>query len=75
MGIINDAKNGKMTEEMKAVAEEGVTPEFVQMGIASGKIVIPISPYRETWPWDGPGGTCAGRSSSIWPYIRLSPGR
>ncbi len=51
MGIINDAKNGKITEEMKAVArEEGVTPEFVRMGIASGKIVIPISPYRETRP-------------------------
>ena len=51
MGIIDDAKNGKMTEEMKTVAEEeGVTPEFVRRGIASGKLVIPISPYRETRP-------------------------
>jgi len=51
MGIIDDAKNGKTTEEMKAVAvEEGVTPEFVRRGIASGKLVIPISPYRETRP-------------------------
>ncbi len=51
MGIINDAKNGKTTEEMKAVArEEGVTPEFVLRGITSGKIVIPLSPYRETRP-------------------------
>lgn len=51
MGIIDDAKNGKMTKEMKTVAEEvGVTPEFIRRGIASGKIVIPISPYRETRP-------------------------
>ncbi|MHC1631132.1 MAG: phosphomethylpyrimidine synthase ThiC [Methanotrichaceae archaeon] len=51
MGIIDDAKNGKITEEMKIVAqEEGVTPEFIQRGIVNGKIVIPISPYRKTRP-------------------------
>jgi phosphomethylpyrimidine synthase len=49
LGIIEDAKNGKITEEMNIVAQdEGVTPEFVRRGIVSGNIVIPISPYRET---------------------------
>ena len=40
-----------MTEEMKLVAEwEGKTPEFILRGVASGKIVIPVSPYRYTRP-------------------------
>lgn len=48
MGIIEDANNGKITREMEIVAkEEGVTPDFIRRGIVSGKIVIPISPYRE----------------------------
>lgn len=48
MSIVNDAKNGKITEEMKTVAaSEGVDPEFVRRGIAAGRIVIPTSPYRD----------------------------
>ncbi len=36
---------------MKQVAkEEGVEPEFVRRGIAGGRIVIPVSPYRHTKP-------------------------
>ncbi|MHC1574711.1 MAG: phosphomethylpyrimidine synthase ThiC [Candidatus Methanogasteraceae archaeon] len=49
MSLVRDAQNGIVTEEMKVVAQvEGVDPEFVQRGVASGRIVIPISPYRET---------------------------
>ncbi len=49
MSLVRDAQNGNVTEEMKAVAQvEGVDPDFVRRGIASGRIVIPISPYRET---------------------------
>ncbi len=49
MSLVRDAQNGTVTEEMKVVARvEGVDPEFVRNGVASGRIVIPISPYRET---------------------------
>ena len=49
MGLIREAQNGQITEEMKTVAKvEGVEPEFVRNGVASGRIVIPVSPYRET---------------------------
>ena len=49
MGLIREAQNGQITEEMKTVAKvEGVDPEFVRKGVASGRIVIPVSPYRET---------------------------
>ena len=48
MSLIEDARAGIITEEMKAVArQEGVTEEFVRRGIAGGHIVIPISPYRD----------------------------
>jgi len=51
MTLIDLAKKGTITNEMRAVAsEEGVTPEYVCRGIASGRIVIPISPYRKTRP-------------------------
>ncbi|MGA3359626.1 MAG: phosphomethylpyrimidine synthase ThiC [Halobacteriota archaeon] len=51
MTLIDSAKQGIITNEMKTVAsDEGVTPEFVCRGIANGQIVIPISPYRETKP-------------------------
>ncbi|MHC1574584.1 MAG: phosphomethylpyrimidine synthase ThiC [Candidatus Methanogasteraceae archaeon] len=49
MSLIRDAQNGQITEEMKTVAKfEGVDPEFVRNGVASGRIVIPVSPYRKT---------------------------
>ncbi len=49
MSLIREAQNGQITEEMKTVAKvEGVDPEFVRKGVASGRIVIPVSPYRET---------------------------
>ncbi|HYB59043.1 MAG TPA: phosphomethylpyrimidine synthase ThiC [Candidatus Acidoferrales bacterium] len=49
MGLIDQAKRGIITDEMKSVAsDEGVTPKFICRGIAAGHIVIPISPYRET---------------------------
>jgi phosphomethylpyrimidine synthase len=48
MSLVDDARNGKITEEMKIVAaDEGVEPEFVRRGIAAGRIVIPVSPYRD----------------------------
>lgn len=51
MGIIEDAKAGRITEEMKAVAaNERHDPEFIRRGIVSGRIVIPVSPYRYTKP-------------------------
>ncbi|KPQ41163.1 MAG: thiamine biosynthesis protein ThiC, partial [Candidatus Methanoperedens nitroreducens] len=51
MSLITEARNGNITEEMKKVAEvEGIEPEFVRRGIESGRIVIPVSPYRYTKP-------------------------
>ena len=51
LGIMEDAIAGKITDEMRKVAEdEGKTPEYICRGIASGKIVIPVSPYRHTRP-------------------------
>jgi phosphomethylpyrimidine synthase len=51
MSLIGEAKKGNLTEEMKEVAEEErVEPEFVRRGMASGRIVIPVSPYRYTKP-------------------------
>ncbi len=51
MTLIDQAKQGIITEEMKIVAsEEGTTPEFICRGIAQGRIVIPVSPYRKTRP-------------------------
>jgi phosphomethylpyrimidine synthase len=48
MSLINSAKKGTITDEMKVVARsEGVTPEFVCRGVAAGHIVIPVSPYRQ----------------------------
>jgi phosphomethylpyrimidine synthase len=48
MSLIDDARSGTITEEMRLVArQEGVTEEFVRRGIAGGHIVIPVSPYRE----------------------------
>ncbi len=47
MSFLENAKKGIITDEMKSVAKsEGVTPEFVQRGVAAGHIVIPVSPYR-----------------------------
>ncbi|MGZ4936591.1 MAG: phosphomethylpyrimidine synthase ThiC, partial [Halobacteriota archaeon] len=51
MTLIDQAKQGIITEEMKIVAsEEGTTPEFICRGIARGRIVIPVSPYRKARP-------------------------
>ena len=48
MGLIEDARHGIITEEMRAVAAaEGVTEDFVRRGVAEGHIVIPVSPYRK----------------------------
>ena len=48
MGLIEDAKRGVITEEMRIVAAaEGVTEDFVRRGVAEGHIVIPVSPYRK----------------------------
>jgi phosphomethylpyrimidine synthase len=48
MSLVTDAKNGKITEEMKTVAAfEGLEPEFIRRGIAAGRVVIPTSPYRD----------------------------
>jgi phosphomethylpyrimidine synthase len=48
MTILEDAKKGRITDEMREVARaEGVTDEFIRRGMAGGHIVIPISPYRK----------------------------
>jgi phosphomethylpyrimidine synthase len=48
MNLIEEAQKGNITEEMKAVAAaEGVDPDFVRRGVAAGRIVIPITPYRD----------------------------
>ena len=48
MTFLEDAKRGIISEEIRAVArDEGVTEEFVRRGMAAGRIVIPISPYRK----------------------------
>ena len=41
MTIYEDARKGRITEEMKKIAEvEGVDPEFVRRGLAKGRIVL-----------------------------------
>jgi len=46
--LIKQARDGKITEEMKIVAKnEQVEAEFVRRGIASGRIIIPKSINRE----------------------------
>ncbi|NPA84438.1 MAG: phosphomethylpyrimidine synthase ThiC [Crenarchaeota archaeon] len=41
MTIYEDARSGKITDEMKKIAEvEGVEPEFVRRGLAKGRIVL-----------------------------------
>ncbi|MDH7593834.1 MAG: phosphomethylpyrimidine synthase ThiC [Methanomicrobiales archaeon] len=48
MGMIEEARRGIVTEEMREVAKsEGVSEDFVRRGVAEGRIVIPVSPYRE----------------------------
>ncbi len=48
MGLIQEARRGVVTEEMRQVARaEGVTEDFVRHGVANGHIVIPVSPYRD----------------------------
>ncbi|WP_292366807.1 MULTISPECIES: phosphomethylpyrimidine synthase ThiC [unclassified Methanoculleus] len=48
MSLIEDARRGVVTEEMRIVAAaEGVTEDFVRRGVAEGHIVIPVSPYRK----------------------------
>jgi phosphomethylpyrimidine synthase len=48
MTLVEDARKGIITEEMKIVAAaEGVTEDFVRRGVAGAHIAIPRSPYRE----------------------------
>jgi len=48
MSLVDDARSGVVTEEMRTVArQEGVTEEFVRRGVAGGHITIPVSPYRD----------------------------
>jgi phosphomethylpyrimidine synthase len=48
MSLIEDARKGIVTEEMKIVArQEGVTEDFIRRSIVGGHIVIPVSPYRK----------------------------
>ncbi|RXE56165.1 thiamine biosynthesis protein ThiC [Methanoculleus taiwanensis] len=48
MGLIEDAKKGIITEEMKIVArQEGVSEDYIRRAIAGGHVVIPVSPYRD----------------------------
>lgn len=48
MTLLEDARRGIITDEMKIVAQtEGVTEDYVRRGVAGGHITIPISPYRD----------------------------
>ena len=48
MSLVDDARSGIVTEEMRTVArQEGVTEDFVRRGVAGGHITIPVSPYRD----------------------------
>jgi phosphomethylpyrimidine synthase len=48
MSLIEDARKGIITEEMKIVArQEGVTEDFIRRSMVGGHIVIPVSPYRK----------------------------
>ncbi len=48
MSLIEDARKGIVTEEMKIVArQEGVTEDFIRRSMVGGHIVIPVSPYRK----------------------------
>ena len=50
------ARNGIISPEMKLVAEEeGVTPEFIQQGLAQGTIVIPANVNRKLSKYCGIG--------------------
>lgn len=50
------ARNGIISPEMKLVAEEeGVTPEFIQQGLAQGTIVIPANVNRKLGKYCGIG--------------------
>ena len=48
MSLVDDARSGIVTEEMRTVArQEGVTEDFIRRGVAGGHITIPVSPYRD----------------------------
>lgn len=48
---IKEAKNGRITDEMKQVAEdEYVTPEFIRNGVENGRIVIMKNNGRDIHP-------------------------
>jgi phosphomethylpyrimidine synthase len=48
MTLLEEARRGIITEEMKIVAKaEGVSEDFIRRSVAGGHIVIPISPYRD----------------------------
>ncbi|NYT01313.1 MAG: phosphomethylpyrimidine synthase ThiC [Methanosarcinales archaeon] len=66
MGLIDEAKAGRITKEMETVArDEGVSPEYIRRGIQSGRIVIPVSPYRYTRPMGVGKGLCTKVNASI----------
>lgn len=48
MTLIEDAKNGMLTDEIKRVAkQENLSPEFIREGIIQGKIIIPKNRNRD----------------------------
>lgn len=49
--IMEQARRGEITDLMRAIAEkEGVSPEFVRNGIASGRICAPHNPVHDAEP-------------------------
>lgn len=49
--IMEQARRGEITELMRRIAEnEGVTPEFICRGIASGRICAPHNPIHDAKP-------------------------
>lgn len=67
MTLLEAAQNGKITPEMKKVAQdERVSPEFVRDGVAKGEIVIPVnSKHPGTHPVGIGKGLCTKVNANI----------
>ncbi|MDO5853096.1 MAG: phosphomethylpyrimidine synthase ThiC, partial [Thermoplasmata archaeon] len=48
---MEQARRGEVTDLMRRIAEkEGVSPEFIRNGIASGRICAPHNPVHDAEP-------------------------
>lgn len=69
MTLLEQARAGIITDEMKVVAEkEGISPEFVRQGVADGTIVILHSPRPNINPVGVGRGMTTKVSASVGMY-------